>query len=95
MQFFSKILLPVLMVSGAKYGAHAKYRAHAKYGDWVNEMRLTLANYALAKAANPPVGFVCSVVGTKHNSCHCWNMKGSNFIFNIGYRILLIEMLKI
>lgn len=44
--------------------------------DWVNELRLTLANYALSKATNPPNGFVCSVIGKKHDSCHCWNEKG-------------------
>eukprot|EP00939_MAST-03C_sp_MAST-3C-sp1_P003022 g3022.t1 len=45
-------------------------------GDWVNEMRLTLANYALSKAAYTPDGFVCAQKGTKHDSCHCWNEKG-------------------
>ena len=33
--------------------------------DWVNEMRLTLANYALRKAINPPPGFLCTVEGKK------------------------------
>lgn len=44
--------------------------------DWVNELRLTLANYALSKAADPPTGFLCDTIGKKHNSCHCWNDKG-------------------
>lgn len=44
--------------------------------DWVNELRLTLANYALTRAVNPPNGFLCDTIGKKHDSCHCWNDKG-------------------
>ena len=51
----------------------------AVISDWTDELRLTLANYALEKAANPPNGFVCSVHGDKPNSCHCWNAKGQPY----------------
>ena len=44
--------------------------------DWVQLLELTLANYALSRATSPPDGFKCSVVGKKHNSCHCWTDKG-------------------
>lgn len=45
--------------------------------DWVNELRLTLANYALRKAVNPPDGFKCTVKGKHPNGCHCWSPSGS------------------
>ena len=46
------------------------------HGDWVNELKLTLQNYALSRATSEPDGFKCDTVGKKHSSCHCWNDKG-------------------
>jgi len=42
----------------------------------VNELKLTLENYALSRAASEPDGFKCATHGDKANSCHCWNDKG-------------------
>ena len=40
--------------------------------DWINEMRLTLANYALRKAINPPPGFLCTVIGITTYKYHTY-----------------------
>lgn len=40
-------------------------------------LKLSLQNYALAKADSVPDGFVCTTVGAKHHSCHCWNDDGT------------------
>ena len=48
----------------------------AARGDWVNELKLTLQNYALSRATSEPDGFKCDTVGKKHNCCHCWNPNG-------------------
>eukprot|EP00746_Dinoflagellata_sp_MGD_P003574 gnl/MRDRNA2_/MRDRNA2_106928_c0_seq1.p1 gnl/MRDRNA2_/MRDRNA2_106928_c0~~gnl/MRDRNA2_/MRDRNA2_106928_c0_seq1.p1 ORF type:complete len:235 (+),score=45.19 gnl/MRDRNA2_/MRDRNA2_106928_c0_seq1:41-745(+) len=48
----------------------------AAQADWVNELKLTLANFALEKATSEPVGFLCATIGNKHDGCHCWNSKG-------------------
>lgn len=44
--------------------------------EWANSMRQMLFDYALTRGSNPPNDFVCSVVGKKHSSCHCWNEEG-------------------
>ena len=43
---------------------------------WVPLLKLSLQNYALAKADSVPTGFVCTKVGKKHKSCSCWGTVG-------------------
>lgn len=45
-------------------------------GEWVKELKLALANYALSKATNVPDPFECVSRGVKPQGCHCWNDKG-------------------
>ena len=46
-------------------------------GDWIRLLKLSLQNYALAKAGSAPAGFVCSNRGVKPMGCHCWNAQGN------------------
>lgn len=45
--------------------------------DWTQLARLSLANYALSKAAGAPTDVFCATRGTKENGCHCWNAQGN------------------
>lgn len=45
--------------------------------DWVKLLELTLANYVLSRAVDPPEDFKCATDGSDHDSCKCWSDHGN------------------
>ena len=48
----------------------------AAAADWINIIRLEIANWALAQSVMPPEGVICTEKGHKPKSCHCWEPNG-------------------
>ena len=55
----------------------ARASAAAQTPDWVQVLKLTLANYALSRASTEPDGFKCADEGSDHDNCKCWSEHGS------------------
>lgn len=54
----------------------ARASAATQTPDWVQVLKLTLANFALSHASTEPDGFKCATKGSDHDNCKCWSKHG-------------------